>query len=108
MDLIVWLWFLSIDVVKTRCCITKVGFHFWTAIMPKNEGALFFLVVILCSTDSVYCLASWCRDQWQGFSLDEDYNPNSPPTKEFILYDAHVLHKVDEVFFINHLVATSY
>ena len=76
--------------------------------MPKNEGALFFLVVILCSTDSVYCLASWCRDQWQGFSLDEDYNPNSPPTKEFILYDAHVLHKVDEVLLINLLQSSTY
>ena len=76
--------------------------------MQRNEGALFFLVMILCSTDSVYGLASWCREQWQGFNLDEDYNPNSPPTKEFILYDAHVLHKVDEVLLFSIFKASSY
>ena len=63
--------------------------------------------MILCSTKSVYGLASWCREQWQGFNLDEDYNPNSPPTKEFTLYDAHVLHKVDEVLSI-HLLEFTY
>ena len=76
--------------------------------MQRNEGVLFFLFMILCSTDCVYGQATWCREQWQGFSLDEDYNPNSPPTKEFILYDAHVLHKVDEVRLTNLLVATTY
>ena len=64
----------------------------------KADFVLYTLfVIILCLLNSAFGLASWCKEQWQGFSLDEDYNPNSPPTKEFILLDTHVLHKVDEV-----------
>ena len=64
----------------------------------KANSALFILCVIIsCLPNPAFGLASWCKEQWQGFSLDEDYNPNSPPTKEFILHDTHVLDKVDEV-----------
>ena len=64
----------------------------------KTDFVLYILFfIILCLPNSAFGLASWCKEQWQGFSLDEDYNPNSPPTKEFILHDTHVLHKVDEV-----------
>ena len=64
----------------------------------KKDFVIFILsVIILCLSKAAFGLASWCKEQWQGFNLDEDYNPNSPPTKEFILHDTHVLHKVDEV-----------
>ena len=42
-------------------------------------------------------IATWCEDHLQGFDLDTDYNPNSPPTKHFKLRNNHILNKVDEV-----------
>ena len=66
-------------------------------IMMNAQVVWFHIFIIIFLANSTNGLESWCKDQWQGFTLDEDYNPNSPPTIEFILHDAHVLHKVDEV-----------
>ena len=42
-------------------------------------------------------ISKWCEEHLEGFDLETDYNPNSPPTNPFSLRNNHILNKVDEV-----------
>lgn len=61
-----------------------------------------------CLTIScINCLEPWCKNYFEGFSLNDDYNRNSPPLerrnnvegkfKKFILKTKTTLWDVDEV-----------
>ena len=59
---------------------------------------------------SINCLESWCKNYFEGFSLNDDYNRNSPPIerrkavegkfKKFILNTKTTLWDVDEVSYL--------
>ena len=69
------------------------------------------LILVLCiayclSINSIHGLESWCRSFFEGFSLDNDYNRNSPPIqprivagkfKKFILNTQTTLWDIDAV-----------
>ena len=42
-------------------------------------------------------LQSWCQSNSEGFELEKEYNPNSPPTTNFSLKSTHILMQIDEV-----------
>lgn len=46
---------------------------------------------------SITGIQSWCKDYFEGFSLENDYNPNAPPPGDFTLKDEQTLMKIDEV-----------
>ena len=46
---------------------------------------------------SITGIQSWCKDYFEGFSLENDYNPNAPPSSDFALKDEQTLMKIDEV-----------
>ena len=46
-------------------------------------------------------IQAWCKNYFEGFTLADDYNPNSPPTKNFTLLDEHILTQVNEVSMLN-------
>ncbi len=58
-------------------------------------------------TNGILGQRSWCMNHFEGFSLAEDYNPNTPPmpptqnsrVKKFVLDTKNKLWDVDEVIF---------
>ena len=46
---------------------------------------------------SITGIQSWCKDYFEGFSLENNYNPNAPPIRDFTLQDEQTLIKIDEV-----------
>ena len=45
----------------------------------------------------------WCKDHFEGFTLQDDYNPNLPPTQNVTVEDFHVLNQVDKVKIITNI-----
>ena len=65
--------------------------------MKVIQPILFLTLQLVHLLVPTHGIKSWCKDQLEGFTLEDDYNPNSPPTKNFTLKDMHVLYQVEEV-----------
>ena len=56
--------------------------------------------VILLYAKILNAQQSWCQNHFDGFSLEDDYNRNSPPTEPFNLNIDHILLALDAVSYI--------
>ena len=39
----------------------------------------------------------WCKQHFEGFDVNDDYNPNQPPTQHVKVEDFHVLNQLEQV-----------
>ena len=65
--------------------------------MKSIDSTLFIALQLVQLMVPTQGLQPWCRKHVEGFTLEDDYNPNSPPSRNFTLRDVHVLSQVDEV-----------
>ena len=61
--------------------------------MKQQIQIVVSIILIISNTE---CQSS-CQENFDGFSLIDSYNRNSPPSQEFDLKIEHVLLSVDEV-----------
>lgn len=62
----------------------------------KEKQQLQIILLMILIVSNTECQSS-CQGNFDGFSLIDSYNRNSPPSKEFDLKIEHVLLSVDEV-----------
>ena len=72
-------------------------FHWGCRTMKFVKEVLSFIVRFICLLPQTFGIKSWCKDHFEGFTLQGDYNPNLPPTKNVTVEDFHVLSQVDKV-----------
>ena len=65
--------------------------------MKNIHSTRLLSVHILHLISPIHGLQPWCGKHLEGFTLADNYNPNSPPSRDFTLQDLHVLSQVDEV-----------
>ena len=65
--------------------------------MEIIQQSLFSNLILLLLAPSIFGIATWCKNQFEGFGLEDNYNPNYPPTDNFILNDVHRLMQIEKV-----------
>ena len=61
---------------------------------------VYFVVLQLVSAlllSSTNANKLWCKQHFEGFDVEDDYNPNLPPTQNVKVEDFHVLNQLEEV-----------
>ena len=56
---------------------------------------LYLVSALLFSSTNAIKL--WCKQHFEGFDVEDDYNPNLPPTQNVKVEDFHVLNQLEEV-----------
>ena len=69
--------------------------------MKIFQQPLFSNLTSLLLLPSVFGIPSWCKNYFEGFALEDNYNPNYPPTDNFTLSDVHHLSQIEKVKYAN-------
>ena len=69
--------------------------------MKMFQELLFLKLLSLLLVPSVFGIPAWCKNYFEGFALEDNYNPNYPPTDNFTLSDVHHLSQIEKVKYAN-------